>query len=339
MTSDETFLRAILRSPGDRLTRLVYADWLEERGDPRARYVRADSDAERINYIDWLRRRNRSLDYYIERFPEVARQIEEWPAREKERRLARALPGWVSPAWVAFMDSLGRPFEPYLFWNNGTPQAFQPEELPFSRRVGTRGSVITFEGEFESDESWDPGLPKDLLFLTRLDLSANCAYGAASCPVYPFLCELAPGRGPAEPHVPASGREQQHFLFEVASGRSPLTGVDVVVSLKARDFRSEHIAMLDATEIPWPGYHHDTANDEVHTEFACQSVFQREEADESSGTHGELKRYVDGRLWYVLLHPPERPCNYVVLFVVGRSPHGERLLGVVTHQVCHNLCD
>lgn len=35
------FLRTILAAPGDFAPRLVYADWLEERGDPRAEYVRA----------------------------------------------------------------------------------------------------------------------------------------------------------------------------------------------------------------------------------------------------------------------------------------------------------
>jgi uncharacterized protein (TIGR02996 family) len=33
--SDELFLRAVLASSGDTATRLVYADRLEERGDPR----------------------------------------------------------------------------------------------------------------------------------------------------------------------------------------------------------------------------------------------------------------------------------------------------------------
>ena len=38
MTSDElAFLRALIASPDDNDLRRVYADWLEERGDPRAR--------------------------------------------------------------------------------------------------------------------------------------------------------------------------------------------------------------------------------------------------------------------------------------------------------------
>jgi uncharacterized protein (TIGR02996 family) len=38
---EEAFLAAILQRPGDDLPRLVYADWLEERGDPRADFLRA----------------------------------------------------------------------------------------------------------------------------------------------------------------------------------------------------------------------------------------------------------------------------------------------------------
>jgi uncharacterized protein (TIGR02996 family) len=42
MTDEEPFIRAIVDSPGDETPRLVYADWLEERGDPRGAYLRAE---------------------------------------------------------------------------------------------------------------------------------------------------------------------------------------------------------------------------------------------------------------------------------------------------------
>ncbi len=45
MTDDEAFLAAIAARPSDDLTRLVYADWLEERDDPRAAYVRLTVEA------------------------------------------------------------------------------------------------------------------------------------------------------------------------------------------------------------------------------------------------------------------------------------------------------
>src|SRR5688572_30810707 len=45
MTDDEAFVRRIVASPGDDLPRLVYADWLDDRGDPRAAYLRAETAA------------------------------------------------------------------------------------------------------------------------------------------------------------------------------------------------------------------------------------------------------------------------------------------------------
>ncbi len=39
---DDAFIRTIVDSPGDDLPRLVYADWLDERGDPRGAYLRAE---------------------------------------------------------------------------------------------------------------------------------------------------------------------------------------------------------------------------------------------------------------------------------------------------------
>ena len=47
--SDETpFLEAIRRNPADDLARLGYADWLDERGDPRAEYLRLTHEIRRV---------------------------------------------------------------------------------------------------------------------------------------------------------------------------------------------------------------------------------------------------------------------------------------------------
>jgi uncharacterized protein (TIGR02996 family) len=40
--TDDDFLEAIRLAPKDNLCRLVYADWLEERGDPRHMFLRAE---------------------------------------------------------------------------------------------------------------------------------------------------------------------------------------------------------------------------------------------------------------------------------------------------------
>ena len=45
MTEDEAFIRAIVDSPGDDTPRLVYADWLDDRADPRGAYLRAEREA------------------------------------------------------------------------------------------------------------------------------------------------------------------------------------------------------------------------------------------------------------------------------------------------------
>lgn len=44
MNEDEAFIRAIVDGPGDDLPRLVYADWLDDRSDPRGSYLRAEAE-------------------------------------------------------------------------------------------------------------------------------------------------------------------------------------------------------------------------------------------------------------------------------------------------------
>lgn len=51
MSEDEAFIRAIADSPGDGTARLVYADWLDDRSDPRGAYLRAE--------IEWARTRKK----------------------------------------------------------------------------------------------------------------------------------------------------------------------------------------------------------------------------------------------------------------------------------------
>src|SRR5262249_17988401 len=149
-------------------------------------------------------------------------------------------------------------------------------ELPFAEPIGTRGAVLTFQSAFRTESSWGRGLMHDLQFLCRLDLK-ECHFGAATCPIHPFICEIE-------------------------APRQRLTGADVIAALKASNFQSEHIKSLDATTIRFPGYHPNTLNDEIHNDFMEQHVFQTpqdEDAEEAaqvnefSGTHGVLKRYVD----------------------------------------------
>jgi uncharacterized protein (TIGR02996 family) len=48
MTDDTDFLRAIQENPEDDRARLLYADWLEQRGDIRGEYLRLDCQLVRI---------------------------------------------------------------------------------------------------------------------------------------------------------------------------------------------------------------------------------------------------------------------------------------------------
>src|SRR5262245_38736778 len=48
MTDHEAFLRGILQHPDDDAPRQVYADWLEERGDPRGEFIRVQCELARL---------------------------------------------------------------------------------------------------------------------------------------------------------------------------------------------------------------------------------------------------------------------------------------------------
>jgi uncharacterized protein (TIGR02996 family) len=82
---DFSFLRAVLNRPDDDVLRLVYADWLDEHGDPRAEYLRLD--VERHRPADGAKDRQAAL---TKRLGELARALDprwvEWMGQ------ARAVP-------------------------------------------------------------------------------------------------------------------------------------------------------------------------------------------------------------------------------------------------------
>jgi uncharacterized protein (TIGR02996 family) len=70
MSDDEGFLRELLAHPNDTTTRLVYADFLDERDDPRGEFLRLElrlaelgSDDERV---PWIQDRPRELRQEID---------------------------------------------------------------------------------------------------------------------------------------------------------------------------------------------------------------------------------------------------------------------------------
>ncbi|MDY3553002.1 TIGR02996 domain-containing protein [Gemmata sp. JC717] len=62
MSEDEAFIRAIVDSPGDDTPRLVYADWLDDRADPRGPYLRAEREAVETGDVARLRELAAGLD-------------------------------------------------------------------------------------------------------------------------------------------------------------------------------------------------------------------------------------------------------------------------------------
>src|SRR5579862_3542121 len=49
MNDEQRFLQAILAAPDDDTPRLIYADWLEERGDVRAEFIRVQCELARLS--------------------------------------------------------------------------------------------------------------------------------------------------------------------------------------------------------------------------------------------------------------------------------------------------
>src|SRR4051794_22279828 len=83
MTTEEGFLRAILDDINDASRRLVFADWLEEQGDPRGEWLRLDCALAQLGAKD---RRRKALD---------ARKQQLWESHREslivwERRFALA---------------------------------------------------------------------------------------------------------------------------------------------------------------------------------------------------------------------------------------------------------
>src|SRR5215471_6009229 len=104
MTDERAFLAAILERPDDDATKLVYADWLEEQGDPRAEYLRLMMTVRRQRVVTPEQRQlhrdfSDELDYLraVDVFQEALRtgHYASPENRERERRI-RELEGQLS---------------------------------------------------------------------------------------------------------------------------------------------------------------------------------------------------------------------------------------------------
>lgn len=262
---DIAFQRAILANPADTTLKLVYADWLRDRADPRAEYVRLQvqlhtmvSSESAVDAAGWFIQMGHRLD----------------------------------PKWVAFMTTLAQPFGSYGFQG----------PHPFAEGLGFRGDVCALESQYRTAADWSDGLLADLAFLTTVDWGV-CCYGYDDPPIYGFLCDLP-------------------------NGREPLTAGAVLGAIKA------------ATSF-WPEGVPNTEYCRIHTRFGEQPLFDNEmDGNERIGAHGRLRAHLDeGVIWYVSLRTDAgidgtAPGDIfdTVCLALGRSPHGNRLVGCLTCQ-------
>src|ERR1700722_11352934 len=76
MSDKRAFLTAILERPDDDTRKLVYADWLEERGDPRAEYLRLMMKVRQERVISpEQRQRHRELSAELAAVPTQEMQV------------------------------------------------------------------------------------------------------------------------------------------------------------------------------------------------------------------------------------------------------------------------
>jgi uncharacterized protein (TIGR02996 family) len=81
MTENQLLLRAILDDPDDDGRRLVYADWLEERGDvARAEFIRVQVELAALPAYDprWAERRRREQALLRQHGPTWRREVQSW---------------------------------------------------------------------------------------------------------------------------------------------------------------------------------------------------------------------------------------------------------------------
>jgi uncharacterized protein (TIGR02996 family) len=89
MDEDVGFLNALTAQPADDATWLVYADWLEERGDPRADFLRSAVALSRAVLLDELVTAARRLGRMKGSLPEpwVNQVLRLWASRPLRMRI------------------------------------------------------------------------------------------------------------------------------------------------------------------------------------------------------------------------------------------------------------
>jgi uncharacterized protein (TIGR02996 family) len=135
MNEDEAFIRAIVDAPGDDHTRLVYADWLDDRADPRGTYLREE--------VEWAKLSPRSR--------------KRKPAEKKLRTLAKK----ADPVWIARVSRppIGVCCDHLRFCS---PRGYAPDEiaelereLKYTLPPQYRAFLLDWFGQVETPEHID----------------------------------------------------------------------------------------------------------------------------------------------------------------------------------------
>lgn len=167
-------------------------------------------------------------------------------------------------------------------------------------------------GQFSADHT-------DVRFLKSQDWEI-CYYGAIQDAVLPFLMEI------------------KHCYTK------PPSGDHLLEHLGIQSFNSQRVKDLSQTVLPFPAYKPGAEKeDQLHTDWRNQPIFCVEDTHDASFLrHLALKNFVlEEHLYYLLLHDKEGEdwSPFVALLAVGLSPDGRHIVGVVTNNMCHNLCD
>ena len=140
VSQDEAFVREIVSKPGDDLPRLVYADYLDERNDPRGAYLRAE--------VEWAKTRQ-TAGFLVLRLHGLAEALDPvWVARVSRPPegvccdhlgFTECGPRLTADEVAAVAGRLGVAFPPefvafLLNYNAGqvTPVGTAPEQTPYA---------------------------------------------------------------------------------------------------------------------------------------------------------------------------------------------------------------
>jgi uncharacterized protein (TIGR02996 family) len=192
MTEVEAFLQAIVENPDDDGPRLIFADWLEERGDPRAEFIRvqcalADTRPDNSRRAELKQRERALLRQHQEQWIQPLRGlITGWLFRR----------GFVEMIWVRgprFLKYAGTLFEQAPICEVGLLEAWGlAPELAVSPYLARLSALALSSNNIGDDDVQALAKSPYLSRLASLDLGSNpiSSRGAEQLAASPHLAEL-----------------------------------------------------------------------------------------------------------------------------------------------------